>query len=468
MRLLITFFLFLLPLLSFSQSLFQRTYGTASAEERAFEMVILPDHSVITIGDRYETSTFQRTGYLLKVDADGNEEWTRQITGNDDIYGTTICQLPNGNVLTAGYDYTVPNREYGLMIAVFQSGNGLPVYQKTHELLQNTKAVGVVPMPDDGAVVLCEFGTTSSHTNLLCRLDANGDTLWTKTIDPFPENENPTSLVAVSDGLVIGGSVIGATTSTENSFLIKTDFNGNILWSYDDQSAPTVIAGKMAEDPMNGGFYMAATTQIVGQPIYKVLGLKNDNGSSTWLGTYSTQTDRIDFGNAVTAMPDGGAVFIGSAYKADTSNFRDLFLVRTDASGNELWSMYYGASGAETGYDVQVDGDQIVACGKADVNDSEDIIILRTDLNGNTSVGINDQNLRNSFNIFPNPFTDVLNITVSDKKGNARSVKITDLSGRMLWQSSVSNRTSVNLTWLPAGIYLLHAENTLPKQIIKL
>ena len=94
-------------------------------------MVILSDHSVITIGDRYETSTFQRTGYLLKVDADGNEEWTRQITGNDDIYGTTICQLPNGNVLTAGYDYAVPNREYGLMIAVFQSGNGLPVYQKT-------------------------------------------------------------------------------------------------------------------------------------------------------------------------------------------------------------------------------------------------------------------------------------------------------------------------------------------------
>ena len=167
-------------------------------------------------------------------------------------------------------------------------------------------------------------------------------------------------------------------------------------------------------------------------------------------------------------MPDGGAVFIGSAFKSDTSNFRDLFLVRTDASGNELWSMYYGASGAETGYDVQVDADQIVACGKADVNDSEDIIILRTDLNGNTSVGINDQNLRNNFNIFPNPFTDVLNITVSDKKGNAHSVKITDLSGRILWQSSVTNRASVNLTWLPAGIYLLHAENTLPKHIIKL
>ena len=261
---------------------------------------------------------------------------------------------------------------------------------------------------------------------------------------------------------------MGATTGTENSYLIKTDLDGNVLWSYDDGAQPTVIAGKLAEDPINGGFYMAATTQIVGQPIYKILGLKNDNGTSTWLGTYSTQTDRIDFGNGVAAMPDGGAAFIGSAYEADTSNFRDLFLLRTDATGNELWSVYFGGSGAETGYDVQVDGDQIVACGKADVNSSEDIIIIRSDFNGNANVGINQNHATATFNLYPNPFSDFLNINPTSPIINTFSAKITDLSGRMLWQSSITNRASVNLSWLPAGIYLFMAENGLPKRIVKM
>jgi hypothetical protein len=167
-------------------------------------------------------------------------------------------------------------------------------------------------------------------------------------------------------------------------------------------------------------------------------------------------------------MDDGGAVFIGSAYKADTSNFRDLFMVRTDAAGTEIWSMYYSGSGSETGYDVQLDGDQIVACGKADVNSSEDIIILRTDLNGNTSVGIDEQTAINSFSVFPNPFTEMLHISARHRNGKTHSAKITDLSGRMLWQSGVNNRASVNLAWLPAGIYLLEIPNSPPQRIVKL
>ena len=98
MRLATTFFIFLFPLLSFSQNLFVNTFGINSAEERAFDMVVLSDGSVITVGDRYDTDNSQRTGHLLKVDPFGFEEWNRQLLSNQDLYATTICQLPNGNV----------------------------------------------------------------------------------------------------------------------------------------------------------------------------------------------------------------------------------------------------------------------------------------------------------------------------------------------------------------------------------
>lgn len=468
MRLLITFFVFLFPLFSLAQNLFVNTYGTASAEERAFDMVILPDHSIITIGDRYETSTFNRTGYLLKVDGDGNEQWNRQLSSNEGVYGTAICALTNGNVLVSGYDEDVPTQEYGLLVASFQSGNGLPVYQKTYQFNQRTKAVAAVPMADNGAIILCEYGSSSNYTNLLCRVNADGDTLWTSILNPYPDSETPTDLELLSDGLIISGSVEGTNSGTENRFFIKTDLNGNQLWENQDDVSDMEIGAKMCINP-NGGFYSVATKRLTGTSQFKVLGSSvDDNGNIGWRETYSTQTSKIDFGYSVATMPDGGAVFVGSAYKADTSNFRDLFLVRTDANGTEVWSKYYGGSGADVGYEVKLDGDQIVAVGKSDVNQSEYILILRADLNGNAAVGITESREEFIYSVYPNPFSETLHVQASINSTLPVIMQITDLQGRVLWQSRIANRASVNLAWLPAGTYLLSTENSKAVRIVKI
>lgn len=466
MRLLFTSLLQLLITSALAQSLFENTYGTLGAEERAFDMVILDDGSVITAGDRYETSTFERTGYLLKVDADGNEQWNRQLTGNADLFGTTICLLPNGNVLAAGYDYDVPNQDYGMIVAEYQSGNGLPVYQETHEFSQNTEAVAVVPMADNGAIVLCEFGTSSDHTNLLCRINAVGDTLWTKTYDVYPNSENPSGLVLLNDGVVIAGSVTGQSTGTENLYFIKTDFDGNQIWENEDQSWPPEIAGRFTVDP-NGGFFATATSQVTGMSFYKIIGMHvSETGVVGWREMYSTHTDRFDLGYDVAAMPDGGAVFVGSAHRVDSTNFRDLVLIRTDASGNEIWTRFYGDFGSETGYRVMVDGEHIIASGKADVDNSEDIFIVKADFDGNT-VGIHELPDGSQFKTFPNPTSDFLTILHPSILQEVIDVSLIDLTGRQIWNSTFQKTNNYNLSTLPNGMYLLRLGNeTLTRVVI--
>lgn len=469
MHRLATFFIFLFPLFSFAQSLFQRTYGTASSEERAFDLVILPDHSIITIGDRYETSTFLRTGHLVKVNGNGDQEWVREIAGNEDIYGTAICQLTNGNVLAAGYDYDVPNQEYGLMVATFQSGNGLPVYQKTHQFDQRTKAVAAVPSASNGAYILCEYGTSSNHTNLLCEVDAAGDTLWSKILNPYPNSETPTDIELLSDGLIITGSVEGTSSGTENRFFIQTDLQGNIIWENEDDVAAMEIGGKMCINP-NGGFYSVATTRVPGTSYFKMLGSAVDeNGSVLWSETYGQQTDRIDFGYSVAPLPDGGAVFVGSGFQSDTSNFRDLFLVRTDAAGTPVWEKFYGGWGADVGYEVRMDGEFIVAAGKADVNNSEDVLILRADLNGNTTVGIMESSASSGIRAFPNPFIDLLTIEpIANPLSLPLDFHITDITGKTLWEGSVSKAATYNLSWLPAGTYFIRLGDFKAIRIVKI
>lgn len=416
-------------------------------------MVVLSDGSVITAGDRYESGILKRTGYLLKVDANGNEEWNRQLTSNDELYGTTICQLPNGNVFIAGYDYAVPNRTFGIVVAEYNESNGLPVYQKTHEFSQDTKPSDCVPTSDNGAIVLSTFETSSTKTILLVKFDSNGDTVWTKMLDPFAGKEDPREMVLLSDGIIITGSVHSG--STDNVFITKTDMNGNIQWQEEYTSSGLEFGESIAEIPSEG-FYIGGTSNAIGSGGLDLLAMKVDAmGQLIWAKDFGRNGSEL--GYDIATMPDGGAALTGSAYKADSSNLRDLVLVRLDADGDSLWTRYFGNVRTETGYEVQIQNNQIIVCGKADVDDTEDVAILRTDFNGNTSVGINEAKNPISWNIYPNPFTDQLTVQLKEQPTEPLVLRITDFLGRVVLASTINSTITINLQTLPAGVYFASA-----------
>ncbi|MBL4585882.1 MAG: T9SS type A sorting domain-containing protein [Flavobacteriales bacterium] len=461
-----TLLLLSLALSAKTQSLFVNTYGTSAAEERAFDMVVMDDGSIITFGDRYDIATFKRTGYLLKVDANGTEQWNRQLSSNGEIYGAAICKLPNGNVLVSGRDFDVSNVEFGLMVAEYNSSNGLPVYQKTHEFARNTEAIDMVPMADNGAIILSTYETGSTFkTALLCRINSNGDTLWSKQIDEYPNKENPGALTLLSDGLALTGSV--NESGSDNVFLIKTDMSGNVQWEETYPSAGISFANGIAAIP-SGGFYIAGITNAIGNGGLDILGMKVDNnGQLLWSKGFGRST--TDLGNGVGAMPDGGAIFVGSGHRADTTNFRDLLLVRVTADGDTLWMRHYRDIGKETGYAVQLSGNSIIAAGKADVGGTEDVVILRADLNGNV-VGINNLESSGNWNVYPNPFFGQLTIDLEKHFSVKTEIRVLDMLGRTMLKTTITDRIILDVSSLPKGIYLLQLrqnDNSAVRRIVK-
>lgn len=65
-------------------------------------------------------------------------------------------------------------------------------------------------------------------------------------------------------------------------------------------------------------------------------------------------------------------------------------------------------------------------------------------------LGISDQVLSN-FSVFPNPFSNFLSITTEETQGGLR---ITDLTGREIYESQLQNGTSSIPMDVPAGIYI--------------
>ena len=71
----------------------------------------------------------------------------------------------------------------------------------------------------------------------------------------------------------------------------------------------------------------------------------------------------MEFGYSVRQSPDGGYVLLGSTESFGTGD-RDIYLVRTDAEGDTLWTRTFGAIGFDSGSELELTADGgIVLCG---------------------------------------------------------------------------------------------------------
>jgi len=126
-----------------------------------------------------------------------------------------------------------------------------------------------------------------------------------------------------------------------NSWLIKADINGNILWERVVSGGNSVAVVTRIAQSNDGCIYIQGNTMIMdmyGDPYL----LKLDPcGQKIWCRIFHTP-EHWDGSWTVTSLPDGGSALILSL--AWGENFQDtnrICLTRLDQNGNELWRNYY-------------------------------------------------------------------------------------------------------------------------------
>ena len=79
-------------------------------------------------------------------------------------------------------------------------------------------------------------------------------------------------------------------------------------------------------------------------------------------------------------------------------------------------------------------------------------------MNMGTNVGINE-NIANEVSIYPNPTSDVLNITTSSNDLSELTVK--DITGKIVLKQNFNNKITINTENYSKGIYLIDVKNNL-------
>ncbi len=292
------------------------------------------------------------SGWLFKTDANGSIDWSKTFGGakDDGIYA--VQQTSDGGYILAGYTYS-----YGIgnsnawLIKTDLRGN--EEWNKTFGKRGDFWAYFVQQTVDGGYILAGDTVSWAGDGNaLLIKVDAKGNVQWNKIFGGNYSIGPPRSVQQTSDG----GYIFAAGTKSNEGWIIKTDSDGNEQWNralHGKESSWSYLVYSVKQT--SGGGYIIAGTVLV--PFTDTHGdanawiiKTNSNGSIEWNKTFGGNA--YDTAYSVQQTGDLGYIIAGytSSYGAGDE---DMWIIKTDAKGEEQWNRTFGGKRDEIAYSVQ-------------------------------------------------------------------------------------------------------------------
>ena len=197
----------------------------------------------------------------------------------------------------------------------------------------------------NGNIFDAEYGNLA----LMIKTDQNGELLWNKTVYTFPSGSRPvmSNIAKANDG----GYFVAAWDSTysnaignsfTNLWLLKTDSNGNLLFSkrfsYNANAGinqnPAVIDSVYVTPTKDDGCLLTGGST----PFFVKL---TENGDWQWSRSYPNGvTTRAALTSAV-QTPAGEYIAYGAYPNSGNNN---VLIIKTDANGNLTWNQTFTSS----------------------------------------------------------------------------------------------------------------------------
>lgn len=218
--------------------------------------------------------------YLIKTDYTGSVLWSRTYGGNYSENNGTVVQTRDSGFACAGYTTSFGVAGADIFIIKTDSIGNLQ-WSRCYGMSTDEIGYGLIQTMDGGYLITGLRLVTSTDYNVLAiKTDSLGNLMWTKEYGGTSYDWGYGAVEVSTGGYLIYGRTMSYGAGAEDALLIRTDFNGDTLW--------TRAYGQTANDHLS----------------------------------HAMET------------PDGGFLACGKGVPVATSNRNHLYLIKTDSNGN--------------------------------------------------------------------------------------------------------------------------------------
>ena len=431
---------------------FEKTFGGSNADY-GHSLATTSDGGFILTGLTLSFGDTLGDTYLIKTDSEGTQQWFKIISGPELEGGNSVVQTSDGGFLLINHtesfgagdcdSWTIKTDALGnIQWSQTFGGTGDDVGEDGIQTSDGNYAV-------TGIVRTVYWGGNA----FIIKYNSNGDILWTKIYDQFPDEIGMRIVEDNDGGFVVACAATTSNIGTEDILVFKVNSSGEMIWSKKIGGTGNEEAYGLLKTT-DGNFIVAGFSTSFGSGDEDAYIVKlNSSGSQIWSRNYGGLSN--DRAESVTATQDGGLMVTG--YTGSFGDSSAVLLFKTDANGNLIWLKTFGNDNyikAGAWIVSCSDGGYAIAGSKQRIGTNDaDLYLLKTDHNGNISTGIVEPEASLSgLIIYPDPAVSYINLSFDNHLVNPE-IEIFDSEGKIVLR--VKNQTKINVEDLPAGLYCL-------------
>jgi len=360
--------------------------------------------------------------YLIRTDEHGDTIWTRTFGGTYDDAGYSVLENQDGSFIIVGNTLSFTNN-FSAVYIIKTDENGNLLWQKSYEKSGSSGAGGLHKIYR-GYIIAGSTGSSQSSMFYMLKIKETGDTIWTKTY-AIPNCKVGARCIVVTpdNGFVLGGSITYSSGDADLC-LMKTDSNGNYLWFNKYGGTGVQMGGNFCQTNDNG---------------FVITGMTGDIGKGDY-GISDLNAEPIIFNRSKEKITNG-----------------NLILLKTNSSGDSLWSRTYGNNNNDFGNSIKATVDNgFIICGGMTTGSNQDLSLVKTDYLGLTNIS-NDYANEMDFKLYPNPNNGLFQLQSAIYYNSRVNVKILNYSGRVILSKTINlnEKNQMDLTEYGSGLYLM-------------
>jgi hypothetical protein len=372
---------------------FERIIGGIN-DESGGEVHVLDDGGFIIAGSSYNDDEGTNMATLFRLDQYGNLLWNKQytVTGIAGFSGLEVTA--SGNFICTGSTRTRPQSN-GDVFALSTDDDGNILWQEVYDLGggQDDVANDIIKTTHGGYIICGATNNVDEMTSgvkdaVLIKISNNGTYEWHKIYGNLQGEEANSVKQTKGGGYVFSGSTSAPSDEPGGDFdyyLVKTDADGNQLWSKTFGGEDYDFATSIVVDEQ-GGYVTAGYTSSFGAGARDYWVIKTDtSGVEEWNQTYGgpendSVSDIIQTGDDGFYIVGGSSSFTTGENGQPTSQ---VWVIKTSNNGSEEWDELYGGVAGEGGSSArELDGGYIISGRSSSFSENNDLYVLRTNDDG--------------------------------------------------------------------------------------